>query len=494
MTQVFSPLGALLDAADKQPGGIALQSGDDEWSFEQLAERALRAASVFASHGVERGMRVGLVLHGGETFVTYLLGLLGAGATVVPLNPLYRPDELALHFRANSLHSVVADPGCARLCAETMEQAGLEGATWTVGAADAGRDIEPSVRAAPVGAAVGVAADDVAVVLHTAGSTGRSKLVPRTHGQLAAECDSVARTLETSAEDVIFGMLPLHHCHGLLNCLFAALHAQCRLDLFTDRRPFVLLSGEVMQRLAAARATILPSIPFQIETLSSARGDYDLSALRLCFTGGAALKESAFRRFLDRFGIGVRQQYGCTESGAITLNLDDDLERTWMSAGRPLHGVRVTIEDADDTGEGEICVASPALTTGYEAREGLNSEVFCDGVFRSGDLGRIDENGLVYVTRRRPIYIDVAGHKVDSSEVEDVIASMPGVAEALVVATQSDPAAMTAIIVADRPLQAAEVRSYCRSRLSSYKVPSIFEFRDELPRDELGKQLRKGLM
>jgi long-chain acyl-CoA synthetase len=288
-------------------------------------------------------------------------------------------------------------------------------------------------------------------------------------------------------------MLPLYHCHGLFNCLLAALRAKCRLCLFTDPRPLVLTRNEAMEMLARERATIFPSIPFQLEQLLSAKGEYDLSGLRLCFTGGAALKAETFDGFAERFGVSIRQQYGCTEAGAITLNLGNDLEHTKMSAGKPLLGVTVSIRNADDSGEGEICVSSAALTSGYEGANELNREVFVDGVFRTGDFGRIDEAGNLYVTKRRPIYIDVAGHKVDSSEVEDAIREMPEVIDVMVVSTQTMPAAMKAVIAVSTPLAAQTVREFCRQRLASYKIPSVFEFCSAIPVHATAKRLREKL-
>jgi long-chain acyl-CoA synthetase len=487
------PLEWLQDAASTRASHVALQFGDTRWSFAELADRTLRTTAVLKDQGIEPRDRVGLVLGAGPEYVTGLLGILALGAVAVPLNPLYRPAELAFHARENRLAGIITKPSCAGVCAEAMDAAGQPARVLTFGASASGTEIDSLIEnATPADAAV-VLPEDVAVVLHTAGSTGQSKLVARTNSQLRAECDSFAETAQTTNDDVIFGMLPLYHCHGLFNCLFAALRAQCRLYLFSDPRPIVLVRNESMAAIAREGVTVFPSVPFQLEQLMLAQGKFDLSAVRLCFTGGAALKEQTYQGFNERFGVAVRQQYGCTECGAVTLNLSKNLDASCMSVGKPLAGVKISIRDADDSGIGEIHVASPAMTDGYESRDELNSETFVDGVFRTGDMGMLDSAGNLHVTQRRPIYIDVAGYKVDSTEVEDVIRSIPNVVDVMVVGTQASPASMKAIIVCSRPIMPSTLREFCRQHLASYKIPSNFDFRETIPRDSLGKRLRKEL-
>jgi long-chain acyl-CoA synthetase len=483
----------LQEAASTRPADVAVHFGDDAWTFDCLAQRVLSTAAVFREYGIEPGSRAGLVLGNGPEFVTSLLGILALGATAVPLNPLYRSRELNFHARANAMAGIITAAPYAKDCAAAMQDADLSGPVLTFSEGAAGTDISSTVENAVAIEAHDVQPNDIAVVLHTAGSTGKSKLVPRRHMQLQAECDSFAATAGTNAGDVIFGMLPLYHCHGLLNCLFAALRAQCRLYLFANARPIMLVRKEAMAALEKERVTIFPSIPFQLERLLLAKGDYDLSALRLCFTGGAALSEETYREFKDRFGVAVRQQYGCTEAGAITLNLDEDADSSWSSVGKPLAGVSVSILDADESGNGEIAISTDALTTGYEHEDKLNADTFVDGVFRTGDMGRLDDAGNLHVTQRRPVYIDVAGHKIDSVEVEDVLREFPDVIDVMVVGTRSDPVSMKAVIACTQPPETSALREFCRPRLASYKIPSIFEFRDAMPDAPAGQSGQEGL-
>ena len=151
-----------------------------------------------------------------------------------------------------------------------------------------------------------------------------------------------------------------------------------------------------------------------------------------------ALPRPAFRGFLDRYGIAVRQLYGSTEAGVMTINVDPDPVATAASVGTPAAGVEVVVVDDDGLPvpageEGELAVRGPAITRGYADMEELNRETFRDGYYFTGDLGRLDAEGRVFVTGRKKLFIEVAGHKVDPVEVEDVLAAHPKVREAVVV-------------------------------------------------------------
>ena len=194
--------------------------------------------------------------------------------------------------------------------------------------------------------------------------------------------------------------------------------------------------------------------------------------------------------------------YGCTEAGAVTLNLDDDPRATATSVGRPLEGVEVAIIDVagaelEAGRNGEVVIRSPAMSAGYAGADALNRQVFRDGGFLSGDRGRLDDEGRLFITGRKKLLIDVKGDKVDPIEVEDVLAVHPKVGEVVVVGVASEAEGenlIKAVVVANRPCQERELIRYCRERLADYKVPQLVEFRDEIPRSSAGKVLRKYLI
>ena len=184
-----------------------------------------------------------------------------------------------------------------------------------------------------------------AVFQYSSGSTGRPKRVPRTHQQLRVEADSLVATAAIVPDDVVFCTIPLFHTYGMGCCLLAAVRAGATLVLAEDAHPFVLKRDRVLAELERHRATILPAVPFTFRLFAEAPGSADLSSLRLCISAANALPRSTFVAFEQKFGVPIRQMYGCTEAGAVTLNLDENPSATVTSAGRPLQGVEVSIVD-----------------------------------------------------------------------------------------------------------------------------------------------------
>jgi long-chain acyl-CoA synthetase len=272
--------------------------------------------------------------------------------------------------------------------------------------------------------------------------------------------------------------------------------------ILEEPHPFLLKRQRALELLERERITFFPGVPFNFRLMAESPASADLSALRLCFSAGTALPRAAFEAFGERFGVLVRQLYGSTETGMITANMSDDPVATSESVGPPLPGVQVQI--ADDDGEllpagevGEVLVTSPAASHGYAGADEANRASFRDGRYSTGDLGRLDEDGLLYLEGRKKLLIEVGGYKVDPIEVQDVIAVHPCVSDVIVVgvagATEGEET-VKAVVVPNEDCSESEVISFCRERLSNFKVPRTVEFRDEIPKSPLGKILRKYLV
>jgi long-chain acyl-CoA synthetase len=322
----------------------------------------------------------------------------------------------------------------------------------------------------------------------SSGSTGRPKRLARTHGQCWAEAQSYTWI---RPDDRIFCAVPLFHTYGLGCCLLAAMRNGATLVLMDDPNPFVLMRGRALALMAREHVTVFPGVPFNFRLLAEAGERADLSSIRLCFSAGTALAKPAFDAFRQAFGVSVRQLYGCTEAGTLTANLDPDPVATRESVGTAVGRVKIRTID------GEVAVSSPALTRGYAAMDALNREVFRGEWFLTGDLGRLDDAGRLSITGRKKLLIEVAGHKVDPVEVEDVVVSHPQVRDAVVVGVKSayvGDEAVKAVVVPDDGLQERELIRFCQERLAPFKVPQIVECREEIPRSPLGKILRKYLV
>jgi long-chain acyl-CoA synthetase len=363
-----------------RPDTTAIVCGERRLTHAELLERVERAAEGLRRRGIGSGDAVAVVLPNGPAFVTAFLAITGIGAIVVPLNPQFKVDELAFSLNACGVRDVFADEAEVERLVEANPR----------------RPIDPRLP------------EETFVYQFSSGSTARPKRVARTHGQLWAEAQSYTFI---DSDDRVFCAIPLFRAYGMGCCLIAAIRHGATLVFLDEPQPFVLRRERALELLERERVTVFPGAPLNFRDLADSRAEADLSSLRLCFSAGTALPRETFDAFATRFGVPVRQLYGCTEAGTLTANLDPDPVASSESVGTPVGDVDVLIVD------GEIAVSSPAMTDGYSDMAELNRRAFRDGWFLTGDLGRLDAAGRLYVTGRKKLLIEVAGHKVDPIEV-----------------------------------------------------------------------------
>jgi long-chain acyl-CoA synthetase len=488
--------------AEARSGHTAIIYGDERVTFAELVERIERLAAGLADRGVGPGDAVGLVLRDDPWFVTAFHAITALGGIVVPVNPAFKQAELDFCWRSAEIRAVISDERTAGVCERIV--AGLDWPAEVIGAG-AGHGqaltLEGLVEQGSSGRLPPRSPAEVLVYQFSSGSTGRPKRVPRTHGQCAAEADAYLG-LGWTAQDRIFSAIPLFHTWGMGACLFGSAVSGATLVILEDPHPFLLKRHRALELIERERATIFPGVPFNFRLMAEAPAAADLSSLRLCFSAGTALPRASFEAFGERFGVLVRQLYGSTETGMIAANTSDDPVSTFESVGSPVAKVGVDIVDDDGaplpTGEtGEVTVASPATTDGYAGMEELNRQVFREGRFFTGDLGRLDEDGLLRLVGRKKLLIEIGGYKVDPIEVQDVIDSYPGVSESVVVGTAGEVSGeerIKAVVVASDDCDESDLIDFCRQRLANFKVPQVVEFRDEIPKSPLGKVLRKYLV
>lgn len=483
-----SPAELLERAVAGDGRATALVCGERRISYAELDARVDAQTATLAAAGVRAGDPVGLLLGDGPAWPVAFFAIARAGAVAVPLSPRFTRAELEFCRRGAGVRAVVGPAGLHRV--EHGAPAG-----------GAGRDASGS-DGRPEGAGV---PSDAAVVHWSSGSTGRPKRVVRTHAGLAAEAASIVGGLGLGPEDRILCTIPLFHTYGLGCCLLAAVAAGATLVLTAHPEPLVLARERLLADLERERATVLPTVPFALRALAEAPGAAraDLSSLRLCCSAATPLPRATFDAFAATFGVAPRQLYGTTETGAVSANVDDDPRPGAMTVGTPLPGAAVRVVDAagDDVEPGRIgdlLLRTEGMAAGYAGAPPSARGAFAGGWFASGDRGRVDEAGRVVVTGRAKLLIDVRGsEKVDPIEVEDVLAVHPRVREVAVVGAASGVEGeqrVKAVVVPDGRCTERELMRYCRERLAAYKVPSVVELRDELPRGPGGKLLRKDLV
>lgn len=492
----------LYEQVASQPDHPAVVYRDERISYAELIERIERLAFSLAERGIAAGDAVGLALRDDPWYVTCFHAIAALGGRVVPVNPAFKQAELEFCFRASGVRAVISDERSAGVCERIV--AGFEQPAEVISASpshDQSLTLAALVEGGSAQRLPDRDPDEILVYQYSSGSTGRPKLVPRTHAQCVAEAALYAE-LGLTPEDRILSAIPLFHTYGMGACLFGGAVSGATVVILEDPHPFLLKRHQALELIEAEQLTVLPGVPFNFRLMAEAPAGADLSSLRLCFSAGTALPRASFEAFGERFGILVRQLYGSTETGIISANMSDDPVATFESVGAPLGEAQVAIVDDDGAplpvGElGEVTVSSPAATNGYAEMDELNREVFRDGWYFTGDLGRLGEEGRLYLEGRKKLLIEIGGYKVDPIEVQDVIEAHPSVEEAIVVGipgqVEGEELVKAAVVPAEY-CEEREVIAFCRERLANFKVPQVVEFRDEIPKSPLGKVLRKYLV
>lgn len=463
---------ALLAAA--VAGGANRRAVADEHetlTWSDLATRVATSAALLGETGLGRGTRVAIALPTSVAFVESFLAVLATGAAAFPVPATARLGELRRLFGDVRIDAAIAPSGDERAIAPIRVAARLGGLEVVAAPTERG---SVSVASVP-------ASDDVALVASTSGTLARPHLVTRTHANLWWEAENFFASTRLGSDDVVLGVVPLSHAHGLGNALLAALRAGAALVL----RPR-FLRRQVLDLLVQEHVTLFPAVPFMLRMLAATdrRRRVELPALRLCLSAGAPLPPEVFHAFRERFGVAPRQLYGLTEAGSVTCDLAADVDIDPETVGQPLGTVVVTIEDDHGNrlptdARGEIVVRSPAAAGGAATP------------LRTRDLGSLDASGRLAVRGRTSLFINTAGNKVDPAEVEAALRSHPAVADVAVfgLAAAHDEQVVAAAVVRAGDATADELRAHCRGLLAAHKVPRVVTFRDALPRSPLGKVL-----
>lgn len=503
----------------------AVVYGSQRLSYQDIYQRIKNFSTVLVSYPLEKGDCVAVLLSSCPEFIISFYAIARLNGIVLPLNHLFKQDEISYYIRESGAKAIITDPARARLCAEFLKDFERPVTLIVVGEPPADLEYPWIIRfddspetADSTDKAVPVLGEAEVLYQYSSGSTGRPKRIARTQANLVSEALNLRATAQISSSDRILCLVPLYHAHGLGNCLLAALSNGATLVILEQKRlkdgtpveaPFLFKRQRVLELIEAEKITVFPSVPYILEALADVPEsvECDLSTMRLCFSAGNFLSRDLYDKFLKRFGVPIRQLYGCTEAGSVAINLDPDdaLDKTWNSVGCPMSNVHIDILDDHGhplpTGEiGEILIKSEALTSGYCNMPELNGQAFQRGGFLTGDLGKLDEAGRLYITGRKKILIDTGGRKVDPIEVEDVLLKHASVGEVVVVGVKGNHAGemVKAVIVPKHPHPEpslkGEIISHCQQSLAEFKVPKIIEFRDEIPKSPLGKVLRKALV
>lgn len=491
----------LARTAAAAPDAPAVQHHDGVMTYRDLLSAADGFAGGLASLGLGRHGRVALLLPNCPAFVIAYLGGSRAGATMVPMNVLYRPDEARYILADCGAEAIVtAEPFRPLIEALRPLLPGLRHVIMlTDGECRAGEVRFSDFCASTPAPHVPLSERDIAVIIYTSGTTGRPKGAMLTYRNLQANADACAQVLTVTRDDCFFTALPLFHAFAALVCLVLPISRGARMQL-TER----FLPAHTLQLLVSSGATIFCGVPSMFGLLLQIASESrpDLSSLRICVSGGAPLPPEVWIEFERLFDVRMVEGYGLTEASPVIAVNPPDGVRKPGSIGPPLPGIQVKI--VDDTGRavgpgviGELVVRGENVMKGYLARPAETRQILRHGWLHTGDLARTDADGYLYIAGRKKEMIIVGGLNVYPGEVERVLVDHPAVLEAAAFgipdAARGEAVWAAVVLRPDDTATPRELLAFCREKLAAYKVPRGLEILDQLPKNVLGKVLRQEL-
>ncbi len=484
------------DTAAAQPEQVALRLDDLTISYLELATASTKVAGLLAERGVEPGDRVAIMLPNIPQFAALYYGVLRAGGVVVPMNPLLKAREIAYYL---------SDSGARLIFAWSDAAADArEGAARVPGAEVV--EVDPATFAdvlaqhQPADGVVDRTEDETAVILYTSGTTGQPKGAELTHANLVRNVGvTQADLLTLTSDDVVFGGLPLFHSFGQTCALNAAMAAGASVLLLPR-----FDAAEAARLLAKHSATVFEGVPTMYAALLGLPDAPELPALRIAVSGGAALPVEVLHRFESQFGCAILEGYGLSETSPVASFNQPGNERKPGSIGTPVTGVEMQVLAEDGTalpaGEvGEIAIRGHNVMKGYWNKPDATAAVLsADGWFRTGDMGRTDEDGYYYIVDRLKDLVIRGGFNIYPREIEEVLYEHPDVAEAAVIgiphAELGEEVGAAVTLRAGATATEDEIREFVKSQVAPYKYPRVVWFLDALPKGPTGKILKREIV
>jgi len=528
-------IGTLVDifraAVAEYPNRPAVESFGKRMTYAELGRAADAVAAWLQGQGLQRGDRVAIMLPNVMAYPAILYGIQLAGGTVVNVNPLYTPRELTHQLKDSGTRFLFVLENFAAVVEESLtslkldrvvlvtpgDLLGLKGAIVNLVSRYLKKAVRPyrlpealSFKSVIAEGAerrlqpVTVSPDDIAFLQYTGGTTGVAK------GAILLQRNVTANVLQSEAwmrpffgerqDHVMVTALPLYHIFGLTVCsLLMTKIGGCQLLIANPRD----IKGFVAT-LKKSRITLMSGVNTLYNALAHAPGirEVDFSQLVFAVAGGMATQETVARKWKEIAGQPIVEGYGLSETSPVVCANRLDIVEFTGTIGYPLPSTDVTVRAEDGSvlplGErGELCVKGPQVMAGYWQRPDETAKAMTqDGYFRTGDVAVIQPDGQVKIVDRMKDMILVSGFNVYPNEVEEVIVKHPGVMEAAVIGLpdESSGEAVVAYVVRKDPaLTPDDLRLFCRENLTAYKVPRRVEFRDSLPKSNVGKVLRRLL-
>ncbi len=495
----FSTISQLLTTGRDDATAIAAPDRSP-LTYKGLRENVDKTISALNQRGIECNDRVAIVLPNGPDMASAFVSI-AAGVTTAPLNPAYLEEEFRFYLSDLGAKALFVDKGSTSPAVSAAAGLGIP-VLEIIGQEKAGsfdiisnEDIRPdaSIRSAE--------ADDVALVLHTSGTTARPKIVPLSQRNICASAENIRQTLALTPDDKCMNIMPLFHIHGLVATILATFSAGA--SVFCTPGFNALKFYSWLQESDPSWYSAVPTMHQAI--LARAKTNRDKitgHSLRLIRSSSASLPTQVMQELEQTFGVPVLEAYAMTEaSHQITCNPLPPKKRKPGSVGVAAGPEVAVMNDEGDLlpagSTGEIVVRGSNVTSAYENNPAANSESFTNGWFRTGDQGVMDEEGYLSITGRLKEIINRGGEKISPKEVDDVLMDHPAVLQVVTFAMPDKKLGeeIAAAVVLREGIDATDqdIRKFASGRLANFKVPRKILFLDEIPKSATGKLQRIGL-
>lgn len=472
---------------------------DREYGFQTLHDAALRVAVNLAARGVGEGHKVVLLMGNSIEFLYVFLGLGRTGAVTVPVNPQLKPDEIVYIMSNADARVLITIPECLPMLPLLRARLPELKEVFVLGE-QAPQDVTPfSALLAPVDSAPPIAArpESEAALIYTSGTTGLPKGVVLTHRNYVSNARMMAKSTSLSPTDRFLCVLPLFHVNAQVVTVLTPMTVGAEMVLAKSVN-FL----RILPMIAKYKPTLMSAVPTVYHVLCQMpkAAEYDLSSIRFFVSGAAPLPEEthlAVQRVLKKPLV---QGYGLSEATCASAVADHNDPIKWNSVGPALAYTNIRIVDRNGTDVpvgkiGEILVSGPAVMKEYYRDPKATQEVLKDGWLHTGDLGRFDEDGYLYIAGRIKDMIIRGGQNIYPQQIENVLTSLEGVAESCVVGVPEPRWGQEVLAVIKCTegceLDPSAVIAFCQERLAGYKCPRHVRFVDEFPKTPTGK-IKKG--
>ena len=503
------------DTAVTQPGKIAYHFMGKDTSYAEFDQSVSMFATALQDLGIQKGDHVAFLLGNTPHFLISLYATMRIGATAIPVNPIYTPDEISYIIHNSDAKAVIA----LDLLLPLVEKAA--GAFPTVEhyiicetvpetpekiaalPAEVKSKIQPFsqliAKGRPNFNPIEMDENETAIILYTSGTTGRPKGAMLTHKNLYSNARDVAEYLNFTENDRIIATLPVFHVFALTVVVNAPLLTGATLLLMPKFSP-----ADIFTVAREMKATVFAGVPTMYNFLYQFPGgeSADFATIRLAISGGSSLPVALLHNFEEKFAVRISEGYGLSEASPVTCFNPLDRDRIPGSIGTTIVNVENKVvdefgEEVNDGEVGELVVRGPNVMKGYYKMPEETEATIRNGWLYTGDMAKRDDNGYFYIVDRKKDLAIVGGFNVYPREVEEVLFAHRDIVEAAVIGVPDADfgEAIHAFIVLKDGVSVTpeQLEHYCAERLAKYKVPKRFEFLDELPKNTTGKILRRSL-